>query len=232
MSWNAWGRASSSTPIASPSRTTARTGSARAHLDDTGQPAGDVVEVPGVDPHVVVDAVHLDARAVELPLHRRHADVGQRRRRRPARPPRASGGRLGRPRARHRCSPVSPSVSATTATRPRLPDSIAARRTSGAGTDAARATASAMRPPSAPWRSSPTSSRRRKSTSAARRPIEHVVEDLLAAGDRAAARGHLDSIERSVDVGDRQRRHRRRRDVEPEHGGPAHARRGPGGPRR
>jgi hypothetical protein len=37
--------------------------------DHARQPARDVVQVSGVDPHVVVQPVHLDASAVELPLH-------------------------------------------------------------------------------------------------------------------------------------------------------------------
>ncbi len=47
------------------------------------------------------------------------------------------------------------------------PDSMNARRTASAGTSAAAATASTMTPSSAPWRSSPVSSRKRKSRSSA-----------------------------------------------------------------
>ena len=47
------------------------------------------------------------------------------------------------------------------------PDSISARRTSVLGTWAARAIASAMTPSSAPWRSSPDSSRNRNACSCA-----------------------------------------------------------------
>ena len=57
--------------------------------------------------------------------------------------PAASIGRTPRPTSSPTPrSPAAPSVSATTAVRPRSPDNIAARRTSAAGTDAARATAS------------------------------------------------------------------------------------------
>ena len=90
VSWNARGRASSSTPIASPSSTIARTGSVRTQLDHARQPARDVVQVAGVDPHLVARPVHLDARAVELPLDRRGPDLGQR------------GGDVGRARGEHR----------------------------------------------------------------------------------------------------------------------------------
>ena len=46
--------------------------------DDLGEPFGDVVEVPGVHAHLVVGAVHLDARAVELPFDRGEAGRGER----------------------------------------------------------------------------------------------------------------------------------------------------------
>ena len=138
--------------------------------------------------------------------------------------PAASIGRTPRPTSSPTPrSPASPSVSATTAVRPRSPDNIAARRTSAAGTDAARATASPMRPASAPWRSSPTSRRRRKSVSAGVARPNTSRRIALATGGRPAPGRHQDLVEGAVDVGDRQRRHRRRRDVEPEHRRPAHA---------
>ena len=65
----------------------------------------------------------------------------------------------------NRASPAAPSPSAASATTPRSPASITARRTSAAGNPAALATASTITPSSAPWRSSPTSSRTRKSCS-------------------------------------------------------------------
>ena len=65
--------------------------------------------------------------------------------------------------------PLRPSASAATATGGSSPASMSARRTSPAGTPAARATASTMTPSSAPCRSSPcrTSIRKRCSTSVA-----------------------------------------------------------------
>lgn len=62
-------------------------------------------------------------------------------------------------------SPASPSIIASSAILGRSPDSISARRASGPGTPAALATASAISPASAPWRSSPVNSRRRKPAS-------------------------------------------------------------------
>ena len=100
--------------------------------------------------HVVVVAVHLDARAVELPLHRCEPDVVER------------GGDVGRPRREHRlhaATDLEPdAVQAGLALGERddrdadrgRPTSIAARRTSATGTDAALAIASVMRPASAP----------------------------------------------------------------------------------
>jgi hypothetical protein len=61
----------------------------------------------------------------------------------------------------------SPCDSAIRATSPRRPVTIAARRTSAAGSPAAAATASSITPSSAPWRNSPMSRRTRKSCSAA-----------------------------------------------------------------
>ena len=108
-------------------------------LDDAGQAAGHVVEVARVDPHdVVVD------RGAPGCARRRASIRPTPDRPRPSRSPTsgaptASIGRTPRPTSSPTaCSPSAPSVSATTATRPRSPDSIAARRTSGAGTDAAR----------------------------------------------------------------------------------------------
>jgi hypothetical protein len=75
----------------------------------------------------------------------------------------ASIGWSGRPTSRrNRRRPALPSVSAASATAPSEPRSISARRTSLAGTPAARAVASTITPSSAPWRSSPPSSRIRK----------------------------------------------------------------------
>ena len=90
------------------------------------------------------------------------------RRRRPS--ARASGRSGAAGSAGTRASPSPPSRIATSATEARSPASIAARRTSAAGTPAAFATASAMTPSSAPCRSSPRNkpTRRRCSGSVAR----------------------------------------------------------------
>ena len=78
VSWNAWGEASSCTPSTSPSSTTDVTGRPQSHGDDAGEAIGDVVEVAGVDAHLVAESVDLHPGAVELPLHRRRARVAQR----------------------------------------------------------------------------------------------------------------------------------------------------------
>ena len=59
-----------------------------------GEPVGDVVEVAGVDAHVVVEPVHLHARAVELPLDGGEAGVPERL------------GDVGRARRQHRLDRV------------------------------------------------------------------------------------------------------------------------------
>ena len=64
-----------------------------------------------------------------------------------------------------RLRPAAPSASASDATLTIPPAIIAARRTFAAGKSAAAATASIMRPSSAPWRNSPSSSRARNSCS-------------------------------------------------------------------
>src|SRR5207253_189160 len=87
---------------------------------------------------------------------------------------------------RSTCRPMaaraaSPPVRAATAARGRSPASITARRTAVAGTPAALATASAITPSSAPWRSSPSSRRRTNSASAAvARPRRSVRAATLA----------------------------------------------------
>ena len=63
--------------IASPSRTSARDGSARP-LRRSPARRGDVVEVARVHAHVVSRLVHLHARAVELPFERRSAERAER----------------------------------------------------------------------------------------------------------------------------------------------------------
>ena len=79
----------------------------------------------------------------------------------------ASIGPTGRPTSSVNWSSAGlPPESTSAATAGRFPLNIAARRTSGVRTSAAFATASAIRPMSAPWRSSPPSSRRRNVCSA------------------------------------------------------------------
>ena len=137
-----------------------RHGSAADQLDQLGHAVGHLAQRAGPDPHVVAVAVHLDAGAVQLELDG-HLRRRGRRARRPAtrRGWRASAAPAGRPpadrlqrrrrRRRARCRAVSGS----------RPDSMNARRTVAAGTSAAAATASSTTPSSAPWRSSPVSSR-------------------------------------------------------------------------
>ena len=87
---------------------------------------------------------------------------------------------------------------------------MAARRTAAAGRPAALATASAITPASAPWRSSPPSSRRRNSCSVSVAAANRPAEQLGAPGLRALARDGADLGERRVDGRHRQRRLRRR----------------------
>ena len=124
-------------------------------------------------------------------------------------------------------------MSATTAVRPRSPDSIAARRTSGGGHrrgagdgvahEAGQRALAQLADQQAPQevdlgRRGPIEQRRAGSP---RRPAAEPLPGR-----------HQDLVEGAVDVGDRQRRHRRRRHVEPEHAWPSPRRSGPGAPRR
>ena len=134
-------------------------------VDDLGQPRPPTsCRRAGEHAHVVADAVDLDARPVELPLHARRAGERQRIGRRTRRSRRASAARRragsGRRRGRRRPGPAS-------AAAPRSPSSIAARRTSASGRPAALATASVSTPSLAPWRSSPMITRTRWSCSSA-----------------------------------------------------------------
>ncbi len=80
----------------------------------------------------------------------------------------ASIGRTGTPTCNDTASRASwPPVSASRAVRGSCPESMKARRTEAAGICAAAAMASSITPSSAPWRSSPVSSRRRKACSSA-----------------------------------------------------------------
>ena len=94
-----------------------------------------------------------------------------------------------------RANPAAPSLRAARAVSRRLPLSIAARRTSAAGTLAAAAMASSITPSRAPWRSSPTRRRTRKSCSAAvaranrawSNPLRAAAEPLPAVVATAAS---------------------------------------------
>ena len=86
VSWNGRGRPSGRSAIASPSRTSSRTGSDERGLDHLGHPVGDLVQAAGPDRDVRAGAVHLHADAVQLPLDgrlpqpaERVLDVGGRR---------------------------------------------------------------------------------------------------------------------------------------------------------
>ena len=94
----------------------------------------------------------------------------------------------------------------------RSPVSIAARRTFVAGTPAALATASATMPASAPWRSSPRSSRRKKSASSgvARAARSSSNRRRVATDPEPAVTAS--SSRTGVQVADGQRRLRRRAD--------------------
>ena len=91
--------------------------------------------------------------------------------------------------ARPTCNPNSASASgpprsAACATAGSDPRSITARRTSPTGTSEARATASVITPSSAPWRSSPDSSRTRKYCSCAvAAPITASISRFRSATD-------------------------------------------------
>ena len=97
----------------------------------------------------------------------------------------ASIGRTGRPTSSPNARSASlPPASAAAATAPSEPRSIMARRTSAAGTEAARATASVITPSSAPWRSSPDSSPARNCCSArVARPNSSPTRARRAAAD-------------------------------------------------
>ena len=97
----------------------------------------------------------------------------------------ASIGRTGRPTSSPNARSASlPPASAAAATAPSEPRSIMARRTSAAGTEAARATASVITPSRAPWRSSPDSSPARNCCSArVARPNSSPTRARRAAAD-------------------------------------------------
>ena len=158
---------------------------------------------------LAVAPVHLDPRAVELPLDRRRRDALERRLDVGAPSPPASV-RPGRPTSSPiRRRPSAPSPSAVPAAAARSPPSIAARRTSAIGTAAAWATASAMTPASAPWRRSPRISATRNSCSAA---VARPKSRSTSSGAPSAIPGPASvasSLERGVDLADRERPARR-----------------------
>ena len=78
MTWNGCGRPSGRSAITSPSSTTHSSGQAPDRLDDLGHAVGDVREAARIGAHLVVPAVHLQARAVELPFDPRPADALER----------------------------------------------------------------------------------------------------------------------------------------------------------
>ncbi len=110
-----------------------------------------------------------------------------------------------------RARPAAPSARAALATTPRSPASITARRTSPAGNPAALATASSITPSSAPWRSSPTSRRRRKSCSRLGRPGEQLAQQAQPLSRRPLALDRHEAIERRVELAEGQAGTRRRR---------------------
>ena len=102
-------------------------------LDDLGHAIGDVGEVPRERADFVAEPVHLQPRAVELPLDPGGADARQRALEVVAR---LREHRLDRAKHREpeaRASPADPSASAAEATAPSSPATMTARRTSAAG---------------------------------------------------------------------------------------------------
>ena len=209
-SWNACGSPSSVTPMTSPSRTT-RLDRQRAELvDDRRHAVGDVVEVAGVEAHLVAEPVRLDAHAVELPLDRRRPGGGQRLADVGARST-ASIGWTAMPTARcTRSSAPAPSR----ARAGRWPGGRRSASRRGARASPARrrrvATASAISPASAPWRSSPVRSRRTNSASSSVSRAPSVVEQVRPPPLRARAGARLEAVERVVELADLDRRARRR----------------------
>ena len=134
---------------------------------DLGDAIGDVGEVPREDADLVAEPVDLDPGPVELPFDGGRADPleGRRDVLRGLREHRLQRGEEREPEAA-RAPRRLPSMAAAAAA-PRSPLSIAARRTSGSGTSAARETASTITPSRAPWRISPIRSPRRNACSSA-----------------------------------------------------------------
>ena len=171
--------------MASPSRTTDRTGSARAAADQLGHARGDVVQAAGEDG---------DRRRRGAPAPGRRRASTRRRRAEPAPAPRRRSARCGEHRQQRAADLQPERAQAGRAVGQRGRGHRAAGRRaasapgarSAAGTPAARATASTITPSSAPWRSSPTSSptRNRCSSAVARaeQPREQPPPRALRAG--------------------------------------------------
>ena len=117
----------------------------------------------------------------------------------------ASIGRTGRKSASwNGASPRSPSDSTATAIGSRSPANIAARRIRSTGMPLARATASSMTPPSAPCRTSPSSTRTMNERSDVAGATEQVRQNAHTGLRRAAALDDREFIEGSIDVEQRQ----------------------------
>ena len=146
VSWKRLGRVLRAEAAAPRRRARARRGAgAGPRRPRSGSRLGDVVEVAGEEAHLVAGAVDLDAGAVELPLHRRQAELGDGlghagRRSRPAWA--APAACTWRPTSSR---PPAPGQG-DRAVAPRSPESMQARRTAAAGTPAALATASVISP--------------------------------------------------------------------------------------
>ena len=170
-------------------------------------------------------AMDLDPDPVELPLHRRAARSsttrlgdarGGRGEHRQDRPEDLEANRRGAPALRPRHRDLG---------RPRRDR----RRASARGARARRARRPPWRrhrpsrPPSAPCRSSPVSSRLRKSRLASVARPSSVAEQLAGARRPIRARRRLDLGDRAIDVVDRERRLARRRRLDAVDGGVADA---------
>ena len=91
-------------------------------------------------------------------------------------------------------------MSAALATSPSSPASISARRTSAAGTPAARATASTITPSSAPWRSSPSEEAAQEPLLGSVARAEQVRELPPPRGLAARSGRGADPVEGRIDV--------------------------------
>ena len=166
VSWNAAGDRSSVQPITSPSKATVRTGKPRTafatsssrsvtsfrlrvHIRTESSRRWTWMRIPSSFHSTEHRPMSATAEAASSAVE---ASMGR------------SGRKIVRPTA---SSPGRPSTRAMPAVSVRSPISMRARRTAAGDTLAARATASTTTPSLAPWRNSPTSSRRTKSASAA-----------------------------------------------------------------